>query len=96
MIRPGLLQSDDTLLRSLKTHMAGAGARVAPRIVGIDDWARRKGRDYATILVDLERRAIIDVLMERSADATARWFATHPSVEIVSRDRLSMAVGIRA
>jgi hypothetical protein len=74
-------------LRSLKTHMAGAGAQVAPRIVGIDDGARRKGRDYGTILVDLERRAIIDVLMERSANATARWFAAHPRVEIVSRDR---------
>lgn len=90
VIRLGLPQSDDTLLRSLKTHMAGAGARVAPRIVGIDDWARRKGRDYGTILVDLERRAIIDVLMERSADATARWFAAHPGVEIVSRDRCGL------
>ena len=34
----------------------------APHVVGIDNWAMRKGRTYSTILVDLERRRIFDLL----------------------------------
>jgi hypothetical protein len=44
----------------------------APRVVGVDDWARKKGRAYGTITVDLERE-VIDVLPDRSADETAAW-----------------------
>ena len=55
--------------------------------VGIDDWAWLKGRRYGTVIVDLEKRIVIDVLSERSADATAKWLSHHPAIEVVSRDR---------
>jgi transposase len=57
------------------------------RVLGVDDWAKRKGQRYGTILVDLERSHIIDILGDRTADTVAQWLKDHPGVEIVSRDR---------
>lgn len=59
--RLGLPQSDDTLLRSLKRHAARRQETASVRVVGIDDWSWRKGTTYGTILVDLERREVLDV-----------------------------------
>jgi len=86
MTKLGIPVSNDTLLRHLKRHQ---GHRpVAPaRVVGVDDWGWVKGESYGTVFIDLERREVLDVLPGRSADDTARWFAEHPEVEFVSRDR---------
>ena len=59
-------------------------------MAGIDDWAWRKGANYGTIIVDLERRAVVDVLADRSAATTASWFKDHRNVEVVSRDRAGL------
>jgi hypothetical protein len=56
-------------------------------VAGIDDWAWRKGSTYGTIIVDLERHEVIDVMPDRSAGATAAWLKRHPEIEIISRDR---------
>jgi transposase len=81
----GLALSPDTLLRSVRA--LPELTLPAPRVVGIDDWAFRKGHHYGTILVDLERRAVIDLLPDRNADTVAAWLAEHPDVQVVSRDR---------
>ena len=86
----GLPQSDDTILRSLKRHVGARDAAATVRVVGIDDWAWQKGRRYGTIMVDLERREVVDVLPDRSAEATGRWLGQHPGIEIVSRDRCGL------
>lgn len=57
------------------------------RVLGVDDWAKQKGQRYGTILVDLERRQIIDLLGERTAEPLVKWLKDHPGIEIVSRDR---------
>ncbi len=59
----------------------------AVRVVGVDDWSWKKGRRYGAILVDLERRKIIDLLQDRSSATFAQWLRQHPEVEIISRDR---------
>jgi hypothetical protein len=85
--------SDTTILASVKHHAKASseyGAGVAVRVVGVDDWAWRKGSNYGTIIVDLERREVVDVLPDRSAATTASWFKDHPSVEVVSRDRAGL------
>jgi transposase len=85
MARLGLPQSDDTILRQLKRHQTERGKATAVRVVGIDDWSWRKGCSYGTIVVDLERREVVDMLADRSAEGTAQWLDQHPGVEIVSR-----------
>jgi DNA-binding NarL/FixJ family response regulator len=55
--------------------------------VGIDDWAWRKGQCYGTIIVDLERSDVVDLLPDREADTVAAWLKEHPGIEVVSRDR---------
>ena len=85
----GILASGSTLLRGLRKN-AGAAVSVSPRVVGIDDWSWRKGQRYGTILCDLERGKVIDLLPDRSAESTAAWLRAHPGIEVVSRDRASL------
>ncbi len=89
LYRLGIWQSDDTVLRALKRSAARRTKR-SLRVVGIDDWSWQQGRSYGTIVVDLERREVVEVLGERSAAATAQWLQQYPEVEIVSRDRCGL------
>ncbi len=57
------------------------------RVVGIDEWAWKKGSHYGTILVDLEHQRVAALLPERSEETAAAWFATHPEITWISRDR---------
>ena len=59
----------------------------AIRVVGVDDWAWSKGQSFGTILVDLERSEVADLLPTRSAKVLSEWLAQHPEVAVVSRDR---------
>ena len=85
--------SDTTILASLREHAKSrseSGAITAVHAAGVDDWAWRKGSNYGTIIVDLERRQVVDVLADRSAATTASWLKEHPEVEVISRDRAGL------
>ncbi len=49
--------------------------------------AFRRGRKFGTIVVDLQTHKVLDVLADRTVDTSATWMATHPEIELVSRDR---------
>src|SRR3954471_2220542 len=51
------------------------------------DWAWKRGQNYGTILVDLERHTVVDLLPDREAVTVADWLKHHEGIEVVARDR---------
>ncbi len=83
--RLGIVASRATLLRLVR--VAPALPLAAPEVLGVDDWAMRKGHRYGSILVDLERRRPVELLADRTATTLAAWLVKHPQPAIISRDR---------
>jgi len=79
------LVSADTLLNL--SRKVATTTIATPKVVGIDEWAIRKGQTYATILVDLELRRPIDLLPDAKLETVEKWLKEHPGIEIISRDR---------
>jgi len=84
-VRLAMPASGDTVLRLI--HRAEPKPSPSPRVVAIDDWAWRRGQRYGTIICDLERGEVVDLLPDRSTETVAGWLRRHPSIEVVARNR---------
>ena len=77
----GILVSRHTALRVLLKIPLPVLA--VPRVLGIDDFALRRGLVYATVLIDAETGRRVDVLPGRTADLVGEWLRGHPGVQVV-------------
>jgi transposase len=84
--RLGLPVSGSTLLRLVRGRMRGCPGP-QPRVIDIDDWASRRGHRYGSIVCDLERRRIVDLLPDRAAAMVEDWLSRHPGIAVIARDR---------
>ncbi len=80
----GICVSRHTALRALLRIPLPALA--VPRVLGIDDFALRRGSVYATVLIDAETGRRVDVVPGRTADVAEKWLLDHPGAEVVCRD----------
>lgn len=79
--------SKDTLLRTVRRAAVAASPTPAATVIGIDDFAWRRGHSYGSIVVDPERRTVIDILPDRQRDTVMTWLKANPQVRIICRDR---------
>lgn len=77
--------SNDTLLRVVRRRIADRNDDL--NVIGIDDFAFKRGQTYGTIVCDLERRRAITLLPDRALDTSRSWLAGHQSISVVARDR---------
>src|SRR5439155_9147024 len=83
--RLGMPASWMTILRRVMARSSASVNQVVE--LGIDDFSFRRGRTFATILVDLQSHHVIDLLADRSVKTVSAWRRAHPEIRLVSRDR---------
>jgi transposase len=83
----GIQTGADSILRRIRAAATQPSSELRVRVLGVDDWALKKGQNYGTILVDMEKHRPIDLLRGREAKPLEEWLKEHPEIEVITRDR---------
>ncbi|WP_433304495.1 hypothetical protein ACQP2F_15220 [Actinoplanes sp. CA-030573] len=79
--------SRTTLLRLIRGLPVPEAGMVS--VVGVDDFAFRKGRDYGSIIIDMHTGRPVDLLPDHHSASFADWLRAHPGIQVICRDRAS-------
>jgi len=81
--------SERTVFRWTFERSRGGRPRKLGRAIGIDEYARRKGHRYNTLIVDLDRGTPIATFKGRRVEDVIAWFQSRPQAE---RDQVEVVV----
>ena len=91
----GIPVSASTILRIVK-RLDIQPKKITSGVIGVDDWAFKKGKTYGTVIVDLAKKEVVDLLPDRESATLSEWLKQHPEIKTVSRDRYGpYALGIK-
>ncbi len=83
----GIKTSGDTVIRMLIRRYESQPEAKCGSIVGVDDFALKKGQNYGTIIVDEETHKPVALLDGRDGNALRDWLKKNKQVKTITRDR---------